>query len=525
MTVRAPNLPAALAVALTGLGTACEDPPVFVRPPDVQVDQLQQASAARVDILWVVDNSETMREEQELLAENFDRFINNLLFCQGTGFENDRCDLASATCLESGLPCQPPDYHVGVISTDPRDEGRLRAVGRCVPQVGMTPANGVLRYCGDLPNACAPDPDDPNSDPENTVCDRTTDPLRFVTAETPQAEDAFEALVRIRIAGGAATGEQGIDAVSRALGRGFETVDGETSPVEAPEENAGFLREDASLFVIFVSDEEDGSFGPIPFHYRNLETAKGVGNEALVSLSAIVGDPDVDGDGDGERDGGGCGAPASGRFSGESGNRYVELAMYSRGVRILEACDEVRLTCGQGQSCARPVPEVLGVCLPQTCTEDADCGRFDCGEGRCVTCGEDGRCQVQDTSFVQILEQAGVFRSICAEDYGPVLDQLGFEAAGLSRRFALSRNPNCADPVPCCDTGVSCTDDAPICVRIDDRVLPFESGAWQYDPGSNAIFFPGDAVPPARSSIDILYRASPGSGAVECQDLTEAAAP
>src|SRR5688572_9089184 len=53
--------------------------------------------------------------------------------------------------------------------------------------------------------------------------------------------------------------------------------------------NAGFLRPNAALAVIAVTDEDDGSYGD-PAHYaRFLRHVKGKGNENLVSLSVIAG--------------------------------------------------------------------------------------------------------------------------------------------------------------------------------------------------------------------------------------------
>ena len=58
-----------------------------------------------VDVLWVIDNSCSMADEQEQLTSNFPSFINYF--------------------LDSGV-----DYHIGVISTDLDDSseaGQLRA--------------------------------------------------------------------------------------------------------------------------------------------------------------------------------------------------------------------------------------------------------------------------------------------------------------------------------------------------------------------------------------------------------------
>src|SRR5207253_1311894 len=57
-------------------------------PPVVQIDELQQRSAAEVDILWVVDDSPSVADKQKLLADNFSRFITGLTACQGTGMAN-----------------------------------------------------------------------------------------------------------------------------------------------------------------------------------------------------------------------------------------------------------------------------------------------------------------------------------------------------------------------------------------------------------------------------------------------------
>jgi hypothetical protein len=71
---------------------------------EIQTDIIQQVAVPSVDVLWVIDNSNSMLEEQTALAESFGSFI--------------------AYFTQSGL-----DYHVGVTSTDMVDashQGRLR---------------------------------------------------------------------------------------------------------------------------------------------------------------------------------------------------------------------------------------------------------------------------------------------------------------------------------------------------------------------------------------------------------------
>jgi hypothetical protein len=80
-------------------------------PPDldspVQNDRIVQTTVASVDVLWIIDTSCSMSQEQALLASNFEGFM--------TYF------------LDSGL-----DYHIGVVSTNMDDfnmSGKLQAGG------------------------------------------------------------------------------------------------------------------------------------------------------------------------------------------------------------------------------------------------------------------------------------------------------------------------------------------------------------------------------------------------------------
>ncbi len=106
---------ALLASPLVALLVGCQDYnlqgsgdiPGKYNPPDLaateQVDRITQLTIPAVDVLFVVDNSCSMEEEQRALRDNFDSFMQYF-----TG---------------SGL-----DYHVGVVSTDmdSRDEsGKL----------------------------------------------------------------------------------------------------------------------------------------------------------------------------------------------------------------------------------------------------------------------------------------------------------------------------------------------------------------------------------------------------------------
>lgn len=507
----------------------CEDDEILnqLPPPTVQIDVLPQQQASVVDILWVVDNSGTMRDEQEALARNFDRFIGGLTTCQGTGVANDVCDFATRTCLASGAQCNPPDYHIGVITTDlvdNFDSGKLRRVGVCTTAQGASPSQGKYRYCLGTDADCTVDPDDPNSDADNSVCDMGQ-AVSFVTATTPGAAAAFSRSVRVGTSGSAF--ERGIQAAARALGRDFDRDRGEFLP--APAENANFIRPEASLFVIFVSDEEDESFGEPSYFYRIFETIKGAGNEGLVSVSAIVGDPDSDGPG--PEDEGGCFVEAPNPNDppiarGDPSSRYVALSMYTRGLSAqFRVCDNQRLQCRAGQRCDEPVPGLPGVCVPEgQCTTDTDCGNFQCSGGvGCISCLS-GQCATDRNLFLELLEQNGVFGSICSPNYGAVLGALGFEAAGLSRKFELTKIPDCFDdPVKCCAEGVSdeqCATETTLCVLVNGQPIANDRATgWVYDSGSNAIFFDGEFVPPPRAEVQVKYRDIANGDPTQCNDV------
>jgi hypothetical protein len=85
------------------------EPPAPENP--VQVDRIVQVSRPSVDILFVIDNSCSMQQEQALLANNFPAFLQYF--------------------QTSGL-----DYHIGVVSTDMEDPS----------QAGKLIARGGYRY-------------------------------------------------------------------------------------------------------------------------------------------------------------------------------------------------------------------------------------------------------------------------------------------------------------------------------------------------------------------------------------------
>ncbi len=159
--------------AVVGLAGCIPDNDVYRR---VQTDVFVQEPKADVDILWVVDNSPSMAEEQDRVANGFEAFM--------------------AGVLDSGT-----DFHVGVVTTDVDLDN---------------PTRGQL--VGDTP---------------------------FLTVDDDYLAD-FQDRVRVGIDG--SDKERGLEAARMAL----------TEPL-ASGANFGFLREEATLALIFVSDENDCS--------------------------------------------------------------------------------------------------------------------------------------------------------------------------------------------------------------------------------------------------------------------------
>ncbi len=215
-------------------------------------EEFTQNAAAAIDVLWVIDDSESMAQEQQGLGESFQAFIDTL--------------------VSSNV-----DYHIGVVSTDPADGGILHTGARGVP---------------------------------------------FITATTPEAPATFLENVKVGTVG--SRSEKGFETAALALGKGLSWKPGD--PVTPP--NNGFLRDDASLFIIMVSDEDDNSFGPVDYYWRLFDSYKGPGNESRVSVSAIcgpVGSPP--------------GCYTAGRGSAEAGYRYLDLASQTGGI-FASICDD-----------------------------------------------------------------------------------------------------------------------------------------------------------------------------------------
>lgn len=416
-----------------------------------QCDLYRQLSVRKVDILWVVDSSGSMAPKQARLASNFNNFVDQL------------------------VKANPPiDFHIAVISTDtddPLTRGELRT----------WTLNGFTRnYISCTPLMTG-----------GVQCNTQ---VTATDAGTASAVAAFDQLGKVGTSGSAQ--ERGLYAAYLAL----------TNPVNISGATEKFVRSDAALYVVFVSDEDDsscqpltrqpictadpgcrcandtalmgsGNWGSTQYFTRFLETYKGYGNADLVTAAAIVSitdDPDA-------------GVPS----------------------QFLDAVPHV--------GCCRSIN--------QPCTKTGiNAGLTDSGVEVAYFGGR----------YLQVAnDTGGVGVDICQSDFSSALSALGYAASGLRKEFRLTRGPDVhpmgsiaggfevyvspPNAPTCtvdgnCPAGQKCR--AQRCARrVDVNLIPFINGAQYLKCDGavprNVVRFDGTAVPESLATVEICYDVKP----------------
>ncbi len=130
---------------------------------------------------------------------------------------------------------------------------------------------------------------------------------QIITPSTPDVMRAFRGNVHVGTDGSAK--EEGLAAAELVF-----------------EHNTHFLRENAYIFIVWVSDQDDRSFGEIRYFWRVFSQLQGIGNEGLITLAAIVGPDEEIEPGSPFR---GC---VSEHGSAQAGIRYIELVEKTGGI-------------------------------------------------------------------------------------------------------------------------------------------------------------------------------------------------
>lgn len=194
-----------------------------------QVDRFTQQDGSKVDVLFVIDNTASMIEEQPRLIQAVPSF--------------------TAAALAKGV-----DLHVAVTTT------------------GIDPARDTCPGGAKGGEAGRIFPADRSNE-------------RLLTQRTPDLAGELQQNVTVGLC---AYVEQGLEAVRRALSDPL--VDGADDPrTTLPDDgNRGFLRDEAALAVVFVGDEDDHSPDDVDTYVRFLRSKKGSGQPQRAVISAIA---------------------------------------------------------------------------------------------------------------------------------------------------------------------------------------------------------------------------------------------
>ncbi|QQR90072.1 MAG: hypothetical protein IPJ88_18320 [Myxococcales bacterium] len=196
---------------------------------------IQQNPTNKVDLLFVIDNSRSMRDEQQELANKIKRMVDVL--STGDLDPDDDQDLQSFSPVE--------DLHVGVLSTDMGGGGECTELGD----------DGLLQT--------VPDPTDPASCDTSYPsfltfgCDQDTG---VCTPTQAQLSDEVSCLVQVGIGG--CNNEQALESLLKGL-----SDPATEEPVAflsgaghgGDGANTGFLRSNTVLAIVLLSDEDDCS--------------------------------------------------------------------------------------------------------------------------------------------------------------------------------------------------------------------------------------------------------------------------
>jgi len=195
----------------------------------------------KIDFLFVIDNSDSMEDEQANLARSFPGFIRVMR------------QVLEAT-----------DFHIMVVATggDPEDDDEPALDAEECEEI-----QGAGHRQSEQGEECG-----------------ITGGLPFMLAEQPDLEATFSCLALVGTDGSAF--ERPMDAVLAATG----------ATLNAPGRcNAGFLRDDAVLVVTFITDEEDQRSQGEPADWRQALLDIKPGKDDALVLLGLVGDNNVDG--------------------------------------------------------------------------------------------------------------------------------------------------------------------------------------------------------------------------------------
>jgi hypothetical protein len=255
-----------VAVAMLGLlGQGCLDRPVAA--PDTRLQSgvslaIQNNAVDSVDILFMVDNSNSMAANQASLARNFRTLIDQLVSPPDANMDM--------------VPDYPPvkSLHVGVISSD------LGTPGSTVPSCANSDIgdDGLLNPVRNGQAIRSHQPWTTDRDHVRPARCAANDPnqypsfLTFEAASTDPAMFRDDFICNAYLSTGGCGLESQLESTYRAL-----VVHNPRLQAGNMDPNAGFVRPDAVLAIVIVSDEEDGSTRDCRYAESGVACTDGIG--------------------------------------------------------------------------------------------------------------------------------------------------------------------------------------------------------------------------------------------------------
>jgi len=206
-------------------------------------DNGQGGGCQKVDLLFVIDNSGSMQDEQASLIASFGGFVDGIQAALGSA----------------------ESYHIGVVTTDAYDDNApgCQSLGHLVTQTGGEGSSG---------QDCLP----------------FSSGKRYLDDSEPDLNAKFSCIAQVGISGSGdeVQAQAGYTAITKSL----------SQPGAC---NDGFIREDALLVVVIITDEDDapdcipllgclgGSGGDPPDWFAQFSQAKGGIQENIVMLALV----------------------------------------------------------------------------------------------------------------------------------------------------------------------------------------------------------------------------------------------
>ncbi len=226
----------------------------------------------KVDFLFVIDNSASMEDNQAALIASFPGFID---------------------AIKSTLSATS-DYHIMVVDTD--DDGRCAQP--CVMDADYveycTPAN--LYACKADLSACDTTRGAGVLQPvglyaSNKVCP-VAGGLRYMLPDEPDLKGTFACVAQVGTAGNPS--ERPMNGMTEALSDALNGPGGC---------NEGFLRDDAILVILFISDDPNYEDMGVPQEWYDAVVAAKNGNVDSVVVAGLIPQPDMGCSGGGKTNG------------------------------------------------------------------------------------------------------------------------------------------------------------------------------------------------------------------------------